>query len=59
MPPKNAARYPKPHSIVANSDASHLLTLIVSSGIVQPGDKARKWNKQPSYTTVLSLVAAE
>ena len=59
MPPKNAARYPKPDSIAANPDASRLLTSIVSSGIVQPGDKARKWYKHLSYITASSPVSAE
>ena len=55
MPPKNAARYTKPDSRAANPDASRLLNSIVSSGIVQLGDKARKWDKHPSYITDLSL----
>ena len=59
MPPKNAARYPKPDSIAANPDASSLLTSIVPSGIVQPGDKARKWYKYPSYVCAFAPVSAE
>ena len=59
MPPKNAARYPKPDSIAAHPCASQLLTSIVSSGIVQPGGKARKWYKHPSYIIAFSPVSAE
>ena len=59
VPPKNQARYPKADSIAANPDASRLLTSLVSSAIVKPGDKARKWHKNPAYSTVFAPVLAE
>ena len=59
MPLKYAARYPKPDSIAANPNASRLLTSIVSSGIVQPGDDARKWYSYLSHITPFSPVSAQ
>ena len=59
MPPRSAACFPKPDSIATNPDASRFLTLIVSSVIVQTGDKARKWYEHESYTSIFSLFAAK
>ena len=57
--PGNAAHYPNPDSISANPDAPRLTNSIVSSGIVQLGDKERNWYKNPSYITDFAPVSAE
>ena len=57
MPPRNAARNPRPESIAANSESARLLTSLFTKGILKK-DKARKMHQHPTYSAIFSIMAA-
>ena len=59
MPPRNTARNPRPDSIAANPEVERLLTSLFTKGILKKGDKARKWDQNPTYSAIFTKIAAE
>ena len=57
MPRRQAG--PLPDSVAAHPEASRLLSNLVSSGVVQSGDTAKKWRLHPNYKKIFQHIDAE
>lgn len=56
---RTLSRVSKPNSIIKNPELERLLSSIASAGIVNPGEKARKWYNHPANSAAVAPVSSK
>ena len=56
MPPR---KRPVHDSLAANPDAARLLQNLITSGTVQPNDRASEWKNHPVYSKIFAPIDTE